>query len=132
MTRTNLLLCTVQVKLLKLGCANLLLPTAKFVRFVNLKTNFQQKLMWAILLWILCAGLVGIAGLDRKGGFWRAFLIGLILSPLVSLILVTGSAARNPRGCNHCGNHENEAEYCGLCHLNSEGLTREDIAHQSL
>ena len=83
-----------------------------------------------ILLYFGAAILVGFAGREKKGGFWRAFLIGMIFTPLVSLILVMGSAQRNPRGCSHCGNAENEAEYCGLCKKNENGLTKEEVNQQ--
>jgi hypothetical protein len=81
--------------------------------------------MWGVLLWIVVAILVGFAGLNKKGGFWRALLIGMIFSPIVSLILVLGSANRNPRGCRHCGNDENEVEYCGICNKNEDGMDKE-------
>jgi hypothetical protein len=74
--------------------------------------------------WIIGGILVGFAGLNRKGGFGRAFLLGLLLSPLFGLIFTIGGARRNPRGCNHCGNEANEVEFCGLCGKNEEGKTR--------
>ncbi len=80
-----------------------------------------------ILFWVLLAAIVGFAGLNRRGGFLRAFLMGLIFSPLIGLILVLGSAQKNPRGCAHCGNTSNEAEFCGLCRKNEAGLTREEL-----
>lgn len=79
------------------------------------------------ILWIVGAFLVGFAGTNRKGGYLRAFLLALFLSPLLGIILVLGSANKNPNGCKHCGNKYNEAEFCGLCHKNEEGLTREEV-----
>lgn len=87
--------------------------------------------MGYIVGWILGAILVGFAGLNRKGGYLRAFLIALLLSPLIGIILVRGSAQKNPKGCTHCGNKENEADYCGLCYKNEEGLTREEVLKQN-
>jgi hypothetical protein len=80
-----------------------------------------------ILLYVSIAFLVGLAGLNKKGGFWRAFIIGLLLTPIVSLILVSGSGSNNPRGCEHCGNKKNEALFCGLCKKNEEGLIQEEV-----
>jgi len=84
-----------------------------------------------IIVWIVLAALVGLAGTNRKGGFWKAFIIGLLLSPLVALILIIGSGKKNPIGCKNCGNKHNEAEYCGLCKKNSQGLTREETSAQT-
>ncbi|MFT4523470.1 MAG: hypothetical protein ACI8ZN_002424 [Bacteroidia bacterium] len=79
-----------------------------------------------ILLIVFFGGaiLVGFAGTNRKGGFLRAFLLGLFLTPLVGIILVIGSAQKNPKGCIHCGNSANEAEFCGLCGKNEEGMSK--------
>ncbi|MCZ4408875.1 hypothetical protein O3Q51_08655 [Cryomorphaceae bacterium 1068] len=81
-----------------------------------------------IAFWIILAVLVGFAGTNRKGGFWLAFFLGLVLSPLVGLIVVMTLAKKNAKGCAHCGNEYNEAEYCGLCKKNDQGLTREEAA----
>ncbi len=77
----------------------------------------------AIFIWALGSLLVGFAGMNRKGGFLRAFLISLILSPLAGIFLTVGGGQKNPIGCRHCGNAENEAEYCGVCGKNEEGFT---------
>lgn len=78
-----------------------------------------------IIAWIIAAALVGIAGLDRKGGFVRAFFLSLFLSPIIGLFLTVGGAGKNPVGCTHCGNKLNEAEYCGICGKNKEGELKE-------
>lgn len=39
------------------------------------------------IAWITFSLLIGIVGDDRKIGFWGAFLISVILSPLVGLII---------------------------------------------
>jgi hypothetical protein len=79
----------------------------------------------AIIAWIIGSILVGFAGINRKGGFLRAFLVSLLLSPLAGIIITVGGGQKNPRGCPHCGNDQNEAEFCGICGKNEEGLTRE-------
>ncbi|MHB1278836.1 MAG: hypothetical protein ACYC1Q_10595 [Bacteroidia bacterium] len=78
-----------------------------------------------IIGWILGAILVGFAGTNRKGGFLRAFLISLILTPVIGLFLTISGGVKNPKGCIHCGNKENEAEYCGLCGKNEMDALKE-------
>ncbi|OSZ79551.1 hypothetical protein CAP35_15265 [Chitinophagaceae bacterium IBVUCB1] len=68
--------------------------------------------------WIVGAILVGFAGVNKKGGFIKAFILSLLLSPFVGLLLTLGAAKKNPIGCKHCGNKDNEAEYCGVCGKN--------------
>jgi hypothetical protein len=46
--------------------------------------------------WLLLAVLVGVFGSDRQIGFWGAFLLSLILSPLIGLIIVLFSAKEEP------------------------------------
>jgi hypothetical protein len=84
-----------------------------------------------LLFWFISAAIVGFAGLNRKGGFLKAFAIGLIFSPLVALIVVIGSAHKNPIGCGHCENRLNEAEFCGLCGKNEAGLTRDEFKERT-
>ncbi len=43
-----------------------------------------------ILIWVFVAALVGFVGLNKKGGFWKAFLIGLFFSPLIGVMFVMG------------------------------------------
>ncbi len=74
--------------------------------------------------WLLGALLVGFAGTNRRMGFWGAFGLGLLLTPLIAIIIVIGSAHAKRRGCAHCGNAENEAEYCNLCGRNAAGDQR--------
>ncbi len=77
-----------------------------------------------LLIFIACAVAVGFAGVDKKGGFWRAFLLSLFLSPLIGILITLGGAQKNPKGCSHCGNVHNEAEFCGLCGKNDAGELR--------
>jgi len=57
-----------------------------------------------ILIWTGLASLVGFAGINRKGVFWRAFLFGLFFSPIIAIILVFGTGRKDAIGCKHCGN----------------------------
>jgi hypothetical protein len=38
--------------------------------------------------WIILSFVVGFVGSDREIGFWGAFLLSLLLSPLIGLIIV--------------------------------------------
>jgi hypothetical protein len=83
--------------------------------------------------WIVGAALVGFAGMSRKMGYGGAFLValGLGLLPLAghigALVIVNGSARKQPRGCAHCGNTANDAEFCALCGKNAAVEVRVDI-----
>ena len=79
--------------------------------------------MW-LIAWAIGAVLVGLAGTNRRMGFWGAAGLGLLLTPIIALIIVIGSARKDARGCAHCGNAENEAAYCNLCGKNAAGDQR--------
>ena len=74
--------------------------------------------------WIIGAVLVGFAGTNRRMGFLGAFGLGLLLTPVIGIIVVIGSKHKHPRGCAHCGNADNEAEFCALCGKNAAGEIR--------
>ena len=76
-----------------------------------MKANFLTVLVF----WCLPAILIGFAGTNKRGGFLRAFILSITLSPIIGLFITLGSGQRNPKGCLHCGNKYNEAEVCGLC-----------------
>jgi hypothetical protein len=48
--------------------------------------------MWFIV-WVVFALIVGMMGSDKKIGFWGAFIISLILSPVVGFIIVMVSGS---------------------------------------
>lgn len=79
---------------------------------------------WWPFGWAIGAVLVGFAGTNRRMGFLGAFALGLLLTPIIGLILVIGSKHKHPRGCAHCGNADNEAEFCALCGRNAAGEQR--------
>lgn len=60
-------------------------------------------------------------GTLKKIGFANSLLLCILLSPFIGFLIAEGSALKNPRGCNWCGNKENEAEYCGICGKNEAG-----------
>lgn len=47
-----------------------------------------------IAAWVLPSALLGLIGDKRLIGFWKAILIGLLLSPLIGLIAVLASKSR--------------------------------------
>jgi Na+-driven multidrug efflux pump len=65
-----------------------------------------------------------LIGRNKKIGFTNSLIICLLTSPFIGFLITEGGAAKNPRGCNWCGNKENEAEYCGLCNKNENGEIR--------
>jgi phosphate/sulfate permease len=50
--------------------------------------------MGTFLLWVVFSFIVGIIAAERKIGFWSAFFISLILSPLIGLILTFFSKSK--------------------------------------
>ena len=83
--------------------------------------------MVSLFAWIVWALLVGFAGTNRRGGFGRAFMLSLFLGPLVAIIFTVYSAQMDPPGCPHCGNPFHEAEFCGVCGLNADGVPRKPL-----
>ncbi len=77
--------------------------------------------------YMLLAGAVALVGMDRRIGFWTTFLICLILSPFMGLFIGLNSSRLDARGCMHCGNKYNEAEFCGVCKKNEQGLTKQQL-----
>jgi hypothetical protein len=78
------------------------------------------------IAWITGALLVSPAGIGKKVGFWGTFLWSLLLSPLVGLFIAMSSGSKYAKGCKHCGNTANEAEFCGICGKNEAGQTRSE------
>lgn len=60
----------------------------------------------------------------RKITFWKAFIICLLISPFFGYFIITNHGLRNPAGCKWCGNEKNEAEFCGICGKNVEGILK--------
>lgn len=58
---------------------------------------------------------------QRKIHFLKALLLCILFTPLFGYIIITTQPLRNPNGCRHCENQENEAEYCSVCGKNSFG-----------
>lgn len=85
-----------------------------------------------LAFWVLGAVLIGFAGLNRRMGYAGAFAIALglglipVAGQIAALVIIIGSKRMQPRGCPHCGNAENEAEYCNLCGKNAAGDQRPD------
>lgn len=65
---------------------------------------------------------------NRKINFVAALLLSLIITPFFAYFVFGLLPARNPKGCNWCGNKKNEAEYCGLCGKNEQGDLRANFS----
>jgi hypothetical protein len=64
---------------------------------------------------------IGYGRPKEKNRFWPAFILSILVSPVVAWFLVSNSAESNPIGCKHCGNIYNEVEFCGICGKNEAG-----------
>ncbi len=84
-----------------------------------------------VVFWVGLAFLIGKLGSQKKIGFIKSFFISVIFSPFISYMIVSNSRMKNPRGCNQCGNIENEAVFCGMCGKNELGLTRKEVNENS-
>ena len=84
-----------------------------------------------ILVYVIFALLVAPVGRKRRIGFWKTFMWSLLLTPFIGLFIALNSGQLNARGCTHCENDQNEAEFCGLCGKNEEGLTLEEVKAQA-
>lgn len=65
-----------------------------------------------------------LIGRQKKIGFANSLILCILITPFFGCLITEGGATKNPRGCNWCGNKENEAEYCGLCNKNENGEIR--------
>ena len=50
--------------------------------------------MGIFITWIILSFIVGAIGADRSIGFWGAFLISLILSPLIGFLVTISSTSK--------------------------------------
>jgi hypothetical protein len=57
----------------------------------------------------------------RKIEFISSLVFCVVLTPLIGYFIITSRSLRNPKGCNWCGNEQNEVEYCGICGKNEKG-----------
>ena len=64
-------------------------------------------------------------GRKRKPGFWGCLIIMMIFTPFFGYFIIESFSQKKAKGCKWCGNKYNEAEYCGLCGKNEEGVLRE-------
>jgi hypothetical protein len=76
---------------------------------------------------ILLGSIVAFEGVKRRIGYWKGLMWCVLLSPFIGLFIILNSGRLDAKGCIHCGNEYNEAEFCGLCKKNEDGLTREQV-----
>jgi hypothetical protein len=63
-------------------------------------------------------------GKQKALGFWKTFLLCLVISPFFGYLIAENGRSIYARGCRWCKNDYNEAAYCGLCGKNDEGEVR--------
>lgn len=83
--------------------------------------------MIGILIYIIVALLIAPIGKNRRIGFWKTFMWALLLTPFITIFIAMNSGRLDALGCKHCGNKENEVEFCGICGKNEQGLTKYDF-----
>lgn len=87
---------------------------------------------WMIpLFYAIGCSVIGFMGQDRKIGFWGAFAISIILSPVLGFIIMLTSPMKNakPKGsqtCKHCQlQSPTSFYYCPRCLKDVDGFTQE-------
>jgi hypothetical protein len=79
----------------------------------------------SIIIYIGLSYLIALKiGKQKTIGFWKTFILCLVISPFIGLLISEGGAKANARGCGWCGNKYNEAVFCGLCGKNETGEIR--------
>ncbi len=83
-----------------------------------------------VIVSLIFAVLVAFAGVKRRIGFWKGLFWCIVLTPFIGLFIIMNSGRLDARGCRHCGNTYNEAEFCGICKKNEAGFTRSELANK--
>lgn len=80
----------------------------------------------ATIFWITVSILYAYyEGSKRKPGFWGCLVIMIIFTPFFGYFIIESFSQKKAKGCKWCGNKYNEAEHCGLCGKNEDGVLRE-------
>jgi hypothetical protein len=86
----------------------------------------------SILLYLGLSYLIAAKiGKHKTIGFWKTFVLCIIVSPFIGYLIAEGGGRKNARGCNWCGNKYNEAVFCGLCGKNEGGEIRPGFVPRS-
>jgi hypothetical protein len=93
--------------------------------------NSDVGLLVILLIYAAFCSIVGFMALDRKIGFWGAFGISFLTSPLIGFIIMLASPMKNakPKGsqtCKHCQlQSPTSFYYCPRCLKDVDGFTQE-------
>lgn len=88
-----------------------------FLSFIPLFFIFSLLLLTILMCWQ--------ESRKRKINFFVAMLICFATSPLLGYFIISGFPLKGSKGCQWCGNTDNEVEFCGVCGKNEAGLTRQ-------
>lgn len=85
----------------------------------------------ALLVYLLLSYFVADKiGRYKTCGFTISLILCLLTTPFAGYIITEFLPLDQPPGCQHCGNRQNEAEYCGLCNKNTKGELRPDTYYK--
>jgi hypothetical protein len=62
-------------------------------------------------------------GKQKKAGILTVILIMIFATPFIGYFIVE-ALPNHKRPCQYCDNKYNEAEYCGVCGKNEEGMVK--------
>lgn len=80
-----------------------------------------------VILWIGLCFLVAKIGANRNIGYWGAFFLSLLLSPLIGIIFVfLSDEIKNEYRCRYCGFTSSvNSDFCPACGKDSTGKDKE-------
>jgi hypothetical protein len=82
----------------------------------------KNLIFWTF--WVALSFAVAPAGRGRAIGYWGAFILSIVISPLLSYLITTGFFSRTIYKCRWCGNVEykpyNACPKCGKDNIGRE------------
>jgi len=90
-------------------------------------------MFFGIILWLGLCFLVAKIGTNRNIGYWGAFLLSFLLSPLIGIIFVFFSdEIKNEYRCKYCGfTSLVNSDFCPACGKDNAGKDQEDYKKMS-
>jgi hypothetical protein len=89
--------------------------------------NNSKDMFLGVILWIGLCFLVAKIGANRNIGYWGAFFLSLLLSPLIGIIFVfLSDEIKNEYRCKYCGFTSSvNSDFCPACGKDSTGKDKD-------
>jgi len=84
-------------------------------------------MFFGIILWLGFCFLVAKIGANRNIGYWGAFFLSFLLSPIIGIVFVfLSDEIRNEYCCKHCGFKSSvNSDFCPACGKDSTGKDKD-------